>query len=141
MADIRDADRVIADIERKIRESITKTVAQTAQYAESKLSELFKAEGRTLNVEWSQLKEAYLKQKIKKGFSEKILHKTTTLAQSFTSQVKTFEAAVGTPVWYASFHEHGTRRMPARAFMKPVFEHVLSSGIIGRLFKEVIKGC
>jgi len=50
----------------------------------------------------------------KEGISEKKLHRTTTLAQSFTSVLKPFEAVVGTPVWYARFHEAGTKKMPAR---------------------------
>lgn len=138
MADIRDGERIISQLERKLRSVMTETIAQTAQYAESKLSELFKTEGKSLSVDWSPLKEAYLRQKIKKRYSEKILHKTTTLAQSFTSQFKEFEAVVGTPVWYAHFHESGTRKMPSRPFMRPVFEHIQNSGIIEKLFRRAI---
>jgi HK97 gp10 family phage protein len=133
---MNDTNKVFQIIEQKIRHAIENTLEKTAQYTESKLSELFKTEGASLNVEWSPLKEAYLKQKIKKGYSEKKLHKTTTLAQSFTSIVKPFSAVVGTPVEYAKYHEYGTRKMPARPFMKPVFDHLVSKRVWVEFFRE-----
>lgn len=135
---MNDINRVFSQIERKLNQAAKTSLERTAQYAESKLSELFKTEGRALNADWSPLKESYLKQKIKKGFSEKKLHRTTTLAQSFTSVVKPFEAVVGTPVQYAKYHETGTSKMPARPFMKPVLEHILNSGIPQKYFKEAL---
>lgn len=139
MADTGDIRRVIPEIEKRIRQAMQETVEKTAQYAESQLSKLFKTEGRSLNVNWSPMKEAYLRQKIKKGYSEKILHRTTTLAQSFTSQIREFSAVVGTPVWYAPFHEEGTRKMPARPFMQPVMEHILATDVIKRFFERALK--
>lgn len=133
-------NRVFAEIEQKIRKAISETVQRTAQHAESELSRLFASEGASLGVEWSALREIYLRQKIKKGYSEKRLHRTTTLAQSFTSVLQPFEAVVGTPVWYARFHEEGTKKMPARPFMRPVLEHILREKIPARYFKEALGG-
>lgn len=133
-----DINRVISGVEKRLRHAIEQTLEKTAQYAESKLSETFKTEGRAVGIEWSPLREAYLKQKIKKGYSEKILHRTTTLAQSFTSTIQPFSAVIGTPVWYAQFHEYGTKRIPARPFLKHVMEHILGSDVVSRFFKEAI---
>ncbi|MDI6865763.1 HK97-gp10 family putative phage morphogenesis protein [Thermodesulfovibrio yellowstonii] len=133
-----DINRVFAEIEQILKRAISETVGKTAQHAESELSRLFASEGASLGVEWSALKESYLRQKIKKGYSEKRLHRTTTLAQSFTSVLQPFTAVVGTPVWYARFHETGTRKTPARPFMKPVMEHILREKIPARYFKETL---
>jgi len=135
-----DINSVFSQIEQTLRKAISETVQRTAQHAESELSRLFASEGVSLGVEWSALRESYLRQKIKKGFSEKKLHRTTTLAQSFTSVLKPFEAVVGTPVWYARFHEAGTKKMPARPFMKPVMEHILGEKIPAKYFKEALDG-
>jgi HK97 gp10 family phage protein len=134
-----DINRTFSIIEQKLKRAIENTLEKTVQYAESKLSELFKTEGASLGVEWAPLREAYLKQKLKKGYSEKKLHRTTTLAQSFTSVVRPFEAVVGTPVEYAKYHETGTRKMPKRPFMEPVLEHILKNRIPARYFKEAFR--
>lgn len=132
------ADEVFKNIEVNVKKAMQETLEKTALKAESELSRLFKTEGQSLNAGWSPLKEAYFKQKIKKGYSEKMLHRTTTLAQSFSSVVKNFAAVIGTPVRYAVFLEEGTTKMPQRAFMKPVADYLKNSGIVGKLFKEAI---
>lgn len=137
---MNDINRVFSEIERKLRTAIENSLEKTAQYVESSLSRLFKTEGSSLGVSWSPLKEAYLRQKIKKGYSEKKLHRTTSLSQSFTSVLKPFEAVIGTPVKYAQYHETGTKHIPQRPFMKPVFEHILRERVFEKYFKEAIGG-
>lgn len=134
--------QVTEEIQKKISQAIELFLEKSALHAEAKLSEIFKTEGRALNVEWAPLKEAYLKWKLKKGFSEKKLHRTTTLAQSFTSKVSGLEAVVGTPVPYSIYHEFGTRKMPARPFMQPVAKYMETIGlkkIFESTFREVFR--
>lgn len=133
-------EKVIKEIEAKLKLLPALFLERASKRAKRKISDLFKTEGRALNVEWSPLKEAYLRWKIKKGFSEKKLHRTTSLAQSFTSEVEGLQARVGTPVPYSIYHEYGTKKMPARPFMKPVAQYLAERGlkdVFTRVFKEV----
>lgn len=139
MAD--NIERIIGEIETKLKLLPTLFLERASLKTEEKISEVFKTEGRALNVEWSPLKEAYLRWKIKKGFSEKKLHRTTTLAQSFTSRVEGLQAIIGTPVPYSIYHEYGTKRMPARPFIKPVAQYMVERGlrqVFTEVFKEVL---
>lgn len=81
-------------------------------------AELFDTEGRG---EWPALSATTLEQKARKGFSPKILQATGDLMGSLTgdgpgsvSRVTEEEVVLGTTIPYATFHEHGTARMPAR---------------------------
>ena len=135
-----DVEKVFNNIAKKISHVTELFLARAALHTEAKISEIFKTEGRAFNVEWAPLKEAYLKWKLKKGFSEKKLHRTTTLSQSFTSKVEGLQAIVGTPVPYAIYHEFGTKKMPARPFMAPVADYMANIGlkkIFDATFKEV----
>ena len=104
---------------KKKREEI---IRQGAEFAISKIRWEFKTEKEATGKEWEPVDEKYLRRKIKKGFSEKTLHRTTTLKQSFFARYEKNKGIVGTPVEYAIFHEKGTRYMPARPFVKPVEE-------------------
>ena len=95
-------------------------IRQGAEFAISKIKWEFKTEKEATGKEWEHVDEKYLKRKIKKGFSEKTLHRTTALKQSFYAVYKKNKGIVGTPVEYAIFHEEGTRYIPARPFIKPV---------------------
>jgi HK97 gp10 family phage protein len=99
-----------------------KVILQAAQYARADVLKIFKTEGRSHDVKWHELNEDYLKSKVCKGFSEKKLHRTTTLKQSINVTDNVDHAIVGTPVFYGLFHEEGTKKMPARPFVKPAFE-------------------
>jgi len=133
--------KALEDYIRRMPERLNRAVKQSLEMAsfetESRLSRLFKTEGRSEGVEWSPLKEKYLLWKVKKGFSEKKLHKTATLAQSFTSVLKGDEAVVGTPVGYAIYHEHGTEHIPRRPFMEPVFRAMTKR--LPEIFKQNLK--
>jgi len=134
--DLKDLERFFKELPQKLDTATHRAIEISALVIERDLREIFKTEGRSHGVEWSPLKEAYLKWKIKKGFSEKKLHRTTTLAQSFTSVIKDKEAIVGTPVYYAIFHEYGTRRgIPPRPFMTPVFQRFIQTGGLQKAFR------
>jgi len=139
MHNLQELETFIKELPEKVEKAIDLTLQKSALYLESELSRIFKTEGRSHDVEWAPLKEAYLKQKIKQGYSEKKLHRTTTLAQSFTSRVENKSAIVGTPVKYAPFHEFGTKKMPARPFMEPVFESFLAKKMPAKLFRKALK--
>ena len=106
------------------------------------LSRLFKTEGKSLDVTWDPLQQAYLAQKIRSGKSDKILHRTTTLAQSFGYTAGAGEVEIGTTTTpYAIFHEYGTKQgIPPRPFIYPVGKYFIKEGIPGDEFMKALQG-
>lgn len=138
---IEDLQKLITELSERIRKACELGLIQASEEALSQLSLQFKSEGRALGEGWAPLKESYLKQKIKKGYSEKILHRTTTLAQSFTYKLEDFTSYIGTPVPYAIYHEYGTGKMLPRPFMAPVAEYLKQAALrkaFERAFSEVL---
>jgi len=97
-------------------------IKQATEYAKATIKWEFKVESEATGKPWKPLKEETLKQKLKQGFSEKTLHRTTTLKQSFHTKFEADKGIVGTPVKYAIFHEKGTKYIPERPFMKPAMK-------------------
>ncbi|GIW23491.1 MAG: hypothetical protein KatS3mg068_2498 [Candidatus Sericytochromatia bacterium] len=123
-----------------IDNSIKEAVSKTAFYFESELSRVFQTEGRSLDINWADYKNPdYFQEKVSKGFSEKKLHKTTSLAQSFSHTLDGYKAQIGTPVKYAQFHEFGTSKFVSRPFFKPVLDHVINENIFSRFLKEALE--
>jgi len=130
--EFRDPNELIQAILKVLQEAEYTILGRIGEEGRNILSLLFKSEGRYLGVEWKPLKPEYLSWKIKKGFSEKKLHKTTTLARSFTYQVQNHKVVIGTNVKsdrngfpYPAAMEFGTRRgVPARPFMAPTKEEL-----------------
>ena len=123
--------------------AVEKAIQYSAEKIKSDLAEIFETEGRSHDTQWPELKEAYLKWKIRKGFSEQKLQKTTNLRQSFAYKIlDKYKAKVGTPAPYAIFHEYGTRKMPARPFMQPVLNRFVEKDlkrIFQKAFTEAIE--
>ncbi|MEM1589316.1 MAG: phage virion morphogenesis protein [Candidatus Bathyarchaeia archaeon] len=139
MADnLREFESYMRELPEKIKQAVRVSLERVGAVGVSQLSKLFQTEGRSLSVEWPPLNEKYLRHKIKQGFSEKKLHRTTTLAQSFHSRATDMEVKIGTPVPYSIYHEYGTKRMPARPFMKPVAQH-LQERAVSDIFKKTLK--
>jgi HK97 gp10 family phage protein len=120
--DIKEFESILKKMPNLVNKAASLSLKQAALETESRLFSIFQTEGRSEQIDWPNLKEKYLQWKIAKGFSEKKLHKTATLAQSFYSSVNEDEALIGTPVKYAVFHEKGTKKMSQRPFMEPVFK-------------------
>lgn len=140
MDTFRELESFFRELPRRLEETSFKAMQYSAEKIQTDLSTIFKTEGRSHNVDWSPLNEAYLKWKIKKGYSEKKLHRTTTLAQSFTYMVEPHKAIVGTPVEYAPYHEYGTKRgIPPRPFMTPVFRRFIESGYLKTAFSVAFR--
>jgi len=139
---IQKLEKLVAELPQRLHYTAQLALERASLDGISKLSELFKTEGRSLGVSWASLKEKTLKAKLKKGYSEKILHRTTTLAQSFSYEVSDLQAVIGTPVKYAIYHEYGAprRNIPARPFMEPVANYLYERGLkkaLDSAFKEV----
>ena len=123
-----DPDKLIKQVLKDLRDSMTLTLARTGEEGKSILSLVFKSEGRYLGVSWEPLNPKYHAYKIKKGYSEKILHRTTTLRRSFSYKLGPGYVEVGTNVKddktgapYPRYLEYGTPKMPARPFMAPTY--------------------
>lgn len=146
--EFRDPNELIIAILNSLYELEFLLLGRIGEEGRNILSLLFKSEGRYLGVNWKPLKPEYLRWKIKKGFSEKKLHKTTTLARSFTYQLSKNKVVIGTNVKsdkngfpYPAAMEFGTKRgVPARPFMAPTkaeLERRLPA-IAKQVFKELI---
>jgi len=132
--------RFFDELPGKIMQACKLALTRGAEKIQADLSTIFKTEGRSHGVDWKELNPRYLAYKVKKGFSEKKLHRTTTLAQSFTYKVQDWKAIIGTPVPYAPYHETGTKRgIPPRPFMQPVVEKFLQENHFTKIFQRSLK--
>jgi len=120
-----DPDKLIREILKDLIATKEEILNRIGLEGLSVLSLIFKSEGRYAGVEWKPLNEKYLKYKIKKGYSEKKLHRTTSLSRSFTYEVEKNAVIIETNVKsekgfpYPRALEYGTSKMPARPSMKP----------------------
>lgn len=93
---------------------------------------------RDQDLDWSPLNPAYLRQKIKKGLSPKILIRTSSYMQSITSWVDKDTALIGVKkisrdkdgkaLWnIAKLHEYGSEggRIKARPLWKPTLKEAV----------------
>jgi phage gpG-like protein len=146
--EFRDPNELIIAILNSLYEVESTLLGRIGEEGKNILSLVFKSEGRYLGLNWKPLKPEYLRWKIEKGFSEKKLHKTTTLARSFTYQIGKNKVAIGTNVKsdkngfpYPAAMEFGTRRgVPARPFMRPTKEELEKRlpAIAKQVFKELM---
>lgn len=120
--DYKNPDKLAQAIINWAKEGQEIAIKQATKYAKAKIKWEFKLEAEATGEPWQEVKENTLNQKLNKGFSEKILHRTTSLKQSFFTKYEEGKGIVGTPIEYAIFHEEGTSKMPARPFMKPVMK-------------------
>ena len=141
-----DPDKLIKQVLKDLRNSMKLTLERTGEEGKSILSLLFKSEGRYLGVNWEPLNPEYHAYKIKKGYSEKILHRTTTLRRSFSYKVGPDYVEIGTNVKddktgepYPKYLEYGTSKMPARPFMAPTHHALLLRlpDIAKKVFEDV----
>jgi phage gpG-like protein len=138
--EIEELKRFFDELPRKIAQASELALTRAAEKIQTDLSTIFKTEGRSHGVDWKDLNPRYLAYKTKKGFSEKKLHRTTTLAQSFTYKVQDWKAVIGTPVPYAVYHETGTRRgIPPRPYMQPVVKKFLEDNHFKKIFERSLK--
>jgi len=140
-----DPEKLIKAILKDLTEAKEAFLNQVGLEGVSILSLIFKSEGRYAGIEWKPLTPKYHAYKIKKGFSEKILHRTTTLSRSFTYRTLKNSVEIGTNVKsergfpYPKALEYGTKKMPARPFMLPtkrILERRIST-IAMRVFRDV----
>jgi phage gpG-like protein len=133
-ADLKDLENFLESLPAKLQEATEITLQKSALEIEARIKKQFQTEGEAYSEEWQPVKEKYLQWKRRKGYSEKTLHRTTTLSQSFSSVVMPFEARIGTEVEYAIYHELGTRKMVARPFAKPVAEKFQEEQVAEKFF-------
>jgi TP901-1 ORF40-like protein. len=134
----------LKELPAKVQEAADITLKRSALKIQKDIVDIFKTQGASQGIEWAPLTKQYLKEKIRKGYSEKKLIRTSTLMQSWTWRLQPWMAVVGTEVPYAIYNEMGTYKMPARPFAKPVKEAFEKQQIAEKLFvktiDEVLKG-
>jgi len=138
-------DKLIKEILKDLTQTKKKFLNRLGLEGVSILNLIFKSEGAYGGIEWKPLNRKYHRYKIKKGFSEKKLHKTTTLSRSFTYTAAENSVIIGTKVKsekgfpYPKALEYGTKKMPARPFMEPT-KNILKERmrkIAGQVFRDV----
>lgn len=93
-----------------------------ARYWLKELARNFDTAGRHASGGWAPLKPSTVADKRSKGLDPRILHATLRLRRSLTEVgapdgiriIAPHQAAVGTTVPYARYHQTGTRKMPRR---------------------------
>lgn len=90
--------------------------AKVARHLETVVDRQFDSEGRYLNGRrWAPLSPPYAVKKKAAGFSGGILTRTGRLRRSFrTIRVTKNRLVFGSRLDRAAWHQHGTRKMPAR---------------------------
>jgi len=141
---IEQLEQFLKELPAKVQEAANITLQKSALKIQKDIRDIFKTQGASQGIEWAPLTKQYLKEKIKKGYSEKKLIRTSTLMQSWTWRLQPLMAVVGTEVPYAIYNEMGTYKMPARPFAKPVKESFEKQQIAEKMFvktlDEVLKG-
>ncbi|MCS7317332.1 MAG: hypothetical protein NZZ41_03295 [Candidatus Dojkabacteria bacterium] len=128
------------NLNENLNNAVKEAVSKTAFQFESELSRVFQTEGRSLDISWADYKnDKYFRNKVLSGFSEKKLHKTTSLAQSFSHILDGYKAKVGTPVKYAKYHEFGTNKVVSRPFFKPILDYFVNENIFSKFLKEALE--
>jgi len=134
----------LKELPAQVQQAANITLERSALKIHKDIVDIFKTQGESQGIDWAPLKKEYLKEKIRKGYSEKKLIRTSTLFQSWTWRLHPLMAVVGTEVPYAIYNEMGTYKMPARPFAKPVKEAFEKQQIAEKLFlktlDEVLKG-
>ena len=146
-----DTFREVEDFFKRLPGRLEKAIHEALQHAanevEKDISTILKTEGRSHNVEWSPLKEAYVKWKTRKGFSEKKLHKTTSMKQSLGQKWERNSVIVGvnardskTGFPYPIAMEYGTQKgIPPRPFMTPVFQKLIKDKVLEKALKKALR--
>jgi len=141
---IEELEKFLKELPAKVQEAANITLQRSALKLHKDIVDIFKTQGESQGIDWAPLTKQYLKEKIKKGYSEKKLIRTSTLMQSWTWRLQPWMAVVGTEVSYAIYNEMGTYKMPARPFAKPVKESFEKEKVAEKLFvktlDEVLKG-
>jgi len=135
---IKQLEQFLKELPTKIQQAADLTLKRSALKIQKDIVDIFKTQGKSQGIEWAPLKQQYLKEKIRKGYSEKTLIRTSTLMQSWTWRLRPWEAVVGTEVPYAIYNEMGTYKMPARPFAKPVKEAFEKQQIAEKLFVKTL---
>ena len=135
---IQQLEQFLKELPTKVQQAADLTLKRSALKIHKDIVDIFKTQGKSQGIEWAPLTKQYLKEKIKKGYSEKKLIRTSTLMQSWTWRLQPWMAVVGTEVQYAIYNEMGTYKMPARPFAKPVRESFEKQQIAEKLFVKTL---
>ena len=92
-------------------------------------------------LKWKPLNEKYKKYKEKKGWSTEGLKKYGHLLRATDTSVEYKKGKlivkVGNNMEYAPYHEFGTKKMPARPFIRPALEKVQKD--LPKIVEKVLK--
>ena len=135
---IEQLEKFLNELPKQVQQAANITLERSALKLHKDIVDIFKTQGSSQGIDWAPLKPQYLREKIRKGYSEKKLIRTSTLFQSWTWRLHPLMAVVGTEVPYAIYNEMGTYKMPARPFAKPVKEAFEKEQIAEKLFLKTL---
>ena len=121
---IREVRRELDRIDARISNTAPFWRSVAVPIIKRNLRDIFSQEGPG----WAPLEESTLRSRRYKGLP--ILEQTGDLKASLLDhpieQITRDELLFGTSNPYAPFHEHGTRRMPARPFLQPAIQEAIN---------------
>lgn len=108
----------ITALQRRLNGDLTPLMRAIGAVVESSTRQRFASKQSPDGVAWTQLKPSTVRQKQKaSGRSAGILVDRGDLMKSITHQASRQSVAIGTNRHYAKYHQTGTSKMPARAFL------------------------
>lgn len=97
----------------------------------------FGSRGRRWKTPWKELSPAYLVAKRSEGWQGDTLIRTSDLMRSLSDRplnierISPLEVTAGTRLHYATFHQNGTKYMPARKLVNA--EQVKAEGVVSEI--------
>ncbi len=99
---------------------LTPMMADIGEYMQRRIDDGFRHERDPYGQSWAPLASSTLKQKVRQKRILKILQSRGTMRGTLTYQAKGDRVIVGFNVFYADFHQRGTKRMVKRQLLPDV---------------------
>ena len=99
---------------------LTPMMADIGEYMQRRIDDGFRHERDPYGQSWAPLASSTLKQKVRQKRILKILQSRGTMRGTLTYQAKGDRVRIGFNVFYADFHQRGTKRMVKRQLLPDV---------------------
>jgi len=101
-------------------EDLTPMMADVGEYMQRRIDDGFRYERDPYGQSWAPLAASTLKQKTRQKRILKILQSRGTMRGTLTYQARRDRVLIGFNVFYADFHQRGTKRMVKRQLLPDV---------------------
>ena len=101
-------------------EDLTPMMANIGEYMQRRIDDGFRYEKDPYGQPWAKLASSTLRQKVRQKRILKILQSRGTMRGTLTYQARRDRVLIGFNVFYADFHQRGTKRMVKRQLLPDV---------------------